>query len=155
MLMSTSQRSRAKMLFQINPLLKLMACLSKTVVALLLHQLAAIALLVGSLILLALLSVRLSLKVLVYGAIALTIGVAISTYDTSGKNCRHLNGDGVDIGNQGLRFRSHVTIHLFCDTAIGRSLVTGFTPIPPRHLLPRLPQVSRPACEVQSTCTAF
>lgn len=67
------------MLFQINPLLKLMVCLSVTIVALLLHQLAAIALLVGSLILLALLSVRLSLKVWVYGAIALTIGVAIST----------------------------------------------------------------------------
>lgn len=66
------------MLSRINPLLKLMVCLSVTIVALLLHQIAALALLAGSLLLLALLSVRLSLKVLGYGAIALISWVALS-----------------------------------------------------------------------------
>ncbi|HEY9695976.1 MAG TPA: energy-coupling factor transporter transmembrane component T [Trichocoleus sp.] len=65
------------MLSQINPLLKLMVCLSVTIVALLLHQLAAIALLVGSLLLLALFSVRLSFKVWAYGAIAMMSGVVL------------------------------------------------------------------------------
>lgn len=76
--MSRSQRSRPKMLRQINPLLKLFVCLSVTIAALLLHQLAAIALLVGSLLVLTLWSVRLSLKVWGYLAIALLSGVALA-----------------------------------------------------------------------------
>jgi energy-coupling factor transport system permease protein len=68
----------AQRLRQINPLLKLMVCLSVTLAALLLHQLAAIALLVGSLLLLALWSVRFSLKLWGYLAIALLSGVALA-----------------------------------------------------------------------------
>lgn len=66
------------MLSQINPLLKLLVCLIVTIAALLLHQLAAIALLVGSLLLLALWSARFSLKLWGYLAIALLSGVVLA-----------------------------------------------------------------------------
>ncbi|MEH1823729.1 MAG: energy-coupling factor transporter transmembrane component T [Nostoc sp.] len=65
------------MLVQINPLLKLMVCLIVAIAALLLHQLAAIALLVGSLFVIALFFVRLPLKVWGYGVIALGSGGVI------------------------------------------------------------------------------
>lgn len=77
MLMSKSTQS-SKLLCQVNPLLKLIACLSITIVTLLLHQLSAIALLVGSLLLLTLLTVGFSLKVWGYCAIALISGIALS-----------------------------------------------------------------------------
>ena len=66
------------MLSQVNPLLKLLVSLSITIMALLLHHLAAIGLLVGSLLLLALLAVRFSLKIWGYSAIVLISGVTIS-----------------------------------------------------------------------------
>ncbi len=78
MLTFNSKRSRPSRLQHINPLLKVMVCLSITIVALPLHQLAALALLVGSLLLLALVTVRLSLKVWGYIAIVLTIGIVLS-----------------------------------------------------------------------------
>ncbi|MBD1822106.1 energy-coupling factor transporter transmembrane protein EcfT [Cyanobacteria bacterium FACHB-DQ100] len=79
MLMIRTQQTRLGMLGQINPLLKLIVCLSVTIVALILHQLEAIGLLVSILLLLTLLTVRLSLKVWGYSAIVLIIGVAIAT----------------------------------------------------------------------------
>jgi energy-coupling factor transport system permease protein len=78
MWMSRSQQSRPKRLSQINPLLKLLVCLSVTIAALLLHQLAAIVLLVGSLLLLALWSVQFSPKLWGYLAIALLSSVALA-----------------------------------------------------------------------------
>ncbi len=78
MLTSNSRRSRPSRLQQINPLLKVVVCLSITIVALPLHQIGAIALLVGSLLFLTLATIRLSFKVWGYIAIALTIGVATS-----------------------------------------------------------------------------
>lgn len=76
--MSRLKQSSPRILSQINPLLKIIVCLSITIMALLLHQLATIALLVGSLLLLALWSVRLSFKVLSYIAIALLSGIMLS-----------------------------------------------------------------------------
>jgi energy-coupling factor transport system permease protein len=72
-----AKRSRTTLLVQINPLLKLLACLSVTIVALLLHRISALSLLVGSLLLIALLFVRLPLKVWGYSAILLISGCAI------------------------------------------------------------------------------
>ena len=78
MLTSNPRQARSSRLWQINPLLKVVVCLSITLVALPLQQLLALALLVGSLLLLALTSVRLPLKVWVYLAIVLTLGMALS-----------------------------------------------------------------------------
>ena len=68
------------MLQKINPLLKVIVCLSVTIVVLSLHQLTAIALLVVGLLLLALSAVRFSLKVWSYLAIALMVGVVLSAF---------------------------------------------------------------------------
>jgi energy-coupling factor transport system permease protein len=78
MLILSPKPSRWQMLQHINPLLKVLVCLSVTILALPLHQLRAIALLVSSLLLLVLLSVRVSLKVWGYGAIVLIVGITIS-----------------------------------------------------------------------------
>jgi energy-coupling factor transport system permease protein len=78
MLTFNSKRSRPSRLQQVNPLLKVLMCLSITLIALPLHQLAALTLLVGSLLLLAVVSVRLPLKVWGYMGIVVTIGIAIS-----------------------------------------------------------------------------
>ncbi len=72
------QRSQSSILQQINPLLKVIVCLSITIMALPLHQLNAIGLLVSILLVLALVTIRLSLKVLGYSAVVLVLAIAIS-----------------------------------------------------------------------------
>jgi energy-coupling factor transport system permease protein len=84
--MSNSQRfskgdatpTRSSILHHINPLLKVVVCLSITIVALPLHQINALALIVGSLLILALTTVRLPPKIWGYLAIVLTIGVVLA-----------------------------------------------------------------------------
>jgi energy-coupling factor transport system permease protein len=73
-----SQTTLTSILHHINPLLKVVVCLSITIVALPLHQINALALLVCSLLLLSLTTVRLPLKVWGYLAIVLTIGVLLA-----------------------------------------------------------------------------
>jgi energy-coupling factor transport system permease protein len=67
-------------LTQINPLLKIIVCITILFVALLLHDLKAISVLVITLLTLLLVSVRINLKIFAYVAIALLIFMAISTW---------------------------------------------------------------------------
>lgn len=72
------QRSQSSILQQINPLLKVIVCLSITIMALPLHQLNAIGLLVSILLVLALVTIRFSFKVLGYSAVVLVLAITIS-----------------------------------------------------------------------------
>ncbi|MBF2009718.1 energy-coupling factor transporter transmembrane component T family protein [Chlorogloeopsis fritschii PCC 9212] len=67
-------------LTQINPLLKIIVCITILFVALLLHDIKAISVLVITLLTLLLVSVRINLKIFAYVAIALLIFMAISTW---------------------------------------------------------------------------
>ncbi|MDM9380102.1 energy-coupling factor transporter transmembrane component T [Chlorogloeopsis sp. ULAP01] len=67
-------------LTQINPLLKIIVCITILFVALLLHDIKAISVLVITLLTLVLVSVRINLKIFAYVAIALLIFMAISTW---------------------------------------------------------------------------
>ncbi|MFQ4144141.1 energy-coupling factor transporter transmembrane component T [Chlorogloeopsis sp. ULAP02] len=67
-------------LTQINPLLKIIVCITILIVALLLHDIKAISVLVITLLTLLLVSVRINLKIFAYVAIALLTFMTISTW---------------------------------------------------------------------------
>lgn len=80
MLTSKSREPNHRFLSQINPLLKIVLCLSIISVALLLHDIWAIAVLVLPLLVLLPISVHINLKILVYVALTLVTFMAISTW---------------------------------------------------------------------------
>ena len=80
--MSISKLSKPKHRFlsQINPLLKIVLCLTIISIALLLHDIWAIAVLVLPLLVLLPISVQINLKILVYVALSLVVFMAVSAW---------------------------------------------------------------------------
>jgi energy-coupling factor transport system permease protein len=80
MLMFSPVKPENRILTQINPLLKIVTCITILSVALLLHKIEALIILVVPLLVLLLISVRIKVQVFGYAAIALLLFIIISTW---------------------------------------------------------------------------